>query len=490
VETSYYLARFYFQRTLGAIYCVGFLIVFNQFRALCGRTGILPMPLFLNRVNFWDAPSLLWLNSSNAFILILSGIGVALSIFAMTGYSDAYGTVISMSTWFLLWILYMSFVNVGQTFYSFGWEILLIETGFLAIFMGPSSPKPSLLMNILLQWLLFRHMFGAGLIKIRGDECWRDLTCLKYHYETMPLPGPTSRYFYYLPMWFQKGSVLYNHLVELIIPFFYFGPRVMRHTAGVVTFVFQIFIILSGNFSWLNHITLVIAIACFDDSFFTSYLPKLIPWAKSMGVAGVDGSASVLSGGIPTPVIYILTALVAYLSIAPVRNLISSKQVMNTSFDPLHLVNTYGAFGSITKVRNEVILEGANDLTGPWKEYEFKGKPGDVSKTPPWVSPYHYKLDWQMWFAAMTPYYYHPWILSLIGKILQNNTLVLDLMGPNPYPDHPPKYIRASLYEYRYTTLKEKNTWKRTYVEEYLPPLSLDDPKFKNLLREQGWLEE
>ncbi len=489
METTYWLTRFYFQRALGATYVVAFLIAINQFRGLVGKNGILPMHLFLERVKFWDAPGLFWINSSDLFISIFAWIGLALSIFAMIGYSDAFGPVVSILTWFLLWVIYSSFVNTGQVFYGFGWEILLLETGFLAIFMGHSASKPSIIVIFLLRWLLFRLMFGAGMIKIRGDECWRDLTCLKYHYETMPLPGPTSRYFYFLPMWFQKASVLGNHFVELIVPFFYFWPRLARNTAGAITVFFQLFIIASGNFSWLNHITIVIAIACFDDGFFKTFLPFLTPWAQALGVAGVSTAVSVVNG-IWSPVIYGVAAAVGYLSISPIRNLVSSSQMMNTSFDALHLVNTYGAFGSITKERDEVILSGADTIEGPWKEYEFKGKPGDVSRTPPLVSPYHYKLDWQMWFAAMSPYYQHPWILSLVGNLLQGNQTTIDLIRVDPFPNKAPKFIRADLFKYEYSDLSEKNTWTRTYKGSYLPPLSLDDPKFRELLQEQGWLNE
>ena len=305
----------------------------------------------------------------------------------------------------------------------------------------------------------------------------------------MPLPGPTSKLFYNFPMWFQKASVLFNHFVELIVPFFYFGPRLFRNTAGALTVFFQAFIIASGNFSWLNHISIVIALSCFDDGFFQSVLPFLTPWAKALGVAGID-TAIAITGGLPAPILYTLTAVIAYLSLNPARNLVSRTQVMNTSFDPLRLVNTYGAFGSITKTRDEVILSGSDSRSGPWTDYHFKGKPGDVSRTPPLVSPYHYKLDWQMWFAAMSPYYYHPWILSLVGHLLEGDPQTLSLMGKNPFPSRPPKYIRADLYEYHYTQFGDKDTWKRTYKGQYLPPLSLDDPNFRSLLEQQGWLDE
>jgi hypothetical protein len=482
-----WLTRFYFQRFLGAIYCLGFVIALNQFGALCGKKGILPMQNFMKDIRFWDAPSLFWINQSDGFVLTTAWAGLALSVLAMIGFSDAFGTLTSMISWLLLWILYSSFVNFGQTFYGFGWEVLLLETGFLAIFMGASASAPSNIMTFLLRWLLFRLMFGAGLIKIRGDECWRDLTCMKYHYETMPLPGPTSWYFHQLPPAVQKGSVLFNHFVELIVPFFYFAPKPLCQIAGILTIVFQVLIIVSGNFSWLNYITIVIAMACFDDRLLLKLGPWMNSWAKSMGVQR-DSMAPVVSG-VPKPTIYLLTAVILFLSIKPTLNLFSKRQIMNTSFDPLHLVNTYGAFGSITRVRNEVIIEGALNQDGPWREYEFKGKPGDVTRMPALVSPYHFKLDWQMWFAAMTPYNYHPWIVNFVAKLLEGDAQVLSLLGTNPFPDTPPTYIRASLYEYHYTNPGEKNWWRREYIGVYLPALSLEDPDFLSLLKRQGWME-
>ena len=491
---TYWYTRFYFQRALGGIYAVGFLIALNQYRALVGRSGLLPMPLFLKEVSFWDAPGLFWINQSDAFITALASIGLAFSIAAFVGWSDAFGTTVSVGVWFSLWVLYMSFVNAGQTFYGFGWETLLLETGFLAIFMGPTTSKPSVILIILLRWLLFRLMFGAGMIKIRGDECWRDLTCMKYHYETMPLPGPTSWFFNLLPDWFQKSSIVFNHVVELAVPFFYFANRPLRHTAGILTVVFQTIIIISGNFSWLNHITLVIAIACFDDSFFTTFFPSLGlnlgAWTRSMGLTPENMAAATAGSsiGLPSPVIYVLAAVIGVLSIKPALNLFSSRQVMNTSFDPFHIVNTYGAFGSITRVRNEIIIEGSDSLQGPWQEYEFKGKPGSLSRRPPLVSPYHYKLDWQMWFAAMGPYNYNPWILNLVAKILEGDRPVLGLLEKNPFPNHPPQYVRALLFEYHYSRPGENTWWTRKKVDDYLPPLSLKDPAFLQVLESQGWL--
>lgn len=480
--TQYWLTRFCFQRLLGFIYLAAFLVTLNQFRPLIGAHGLVPAQLFMKRVKFWEAPSLFWLNSSDSFLALIAGAGVLLSIAAVTGISDRFGIWVSLTCWALLWLFYLSFVNIGQVFYSFGWETLLLETGFLAIFLGSSDVPPPKVMIWLLRWVLFRVLFGAGLIKLRGDPCWKDLTCLVYHYETQPLPNPLSWYFHQLPPMVHKGGVLFTHFAELVVPWGVFVPGVIGCVAGGFSILFQLVLILSGNLSWLNYETLLLSVVCFDDRFLSRFIPMEIP---------VMGAMTGMREGILSA----LTLLILFLSIQPTLNLFSRRQIMNTSFEPLHLVNTYGAFGSVTRVRREIIVEGTRDSfpseSSEWRAYEFKAKPGDVRRHPPVVSPYHYRLDWLMWFAAMSEYYYHPWFLNFTAKLLAGDRDTLKLLARNPFPDAPPKYIRAELYEYHFTGPQEKkrgNWWWRIRVGEYLSPLSLEDPRFRDALREQGWL--
>jgi hypothetical protein len=483
----YEFTRFLFQRALAFIYFVAFAIVVQQFQGLCGSRGLLPVKAFTERVDFKSAPSIFSFWNSDGVLRFFAWFGFGLSFLALIGLSDFFSTWISVAVWISLWLVYLSFVNVGQTFYGFGWEILLLESGFLAIFLGPVGTSAPVIVIWLLRWLLFRVMFGAGMIKIRGDPCWRDLTCLIYHYETQPMPNPLSRTFHHWPAWVHKAGVAFNHFVELIAPFFYFGPGPARIFAGLATIFFQMILIFSGNLSWLNCITIVIAIACFDDAFFISLFQHL-----SISGDWLLRLTATASSGVPEPVIYVLAVLVLLLSLRPVLNLISKGQIMNTSFDPLHLVNTYGAFGSIGREREELIIEGTSaatiDETTLWRAYEFKGKPGDPMRRPPQVTPYHYKLDWQMWFAPMTPYYYNPWLLSLIGHLLQGEPSVLRLLRDVPFKEHPPRFIRVRRYLYRFTARGEKGWWKRTLIGEYLPPLSLEDEGFRSILSEQGWL--
>jgi len=479
--THYWLTRFCFQKALGFVYFIAFLIAINQFRPLIGEHGLYPVPLFLKRANFWDAPSLFWLDSSDRFISLILWGGLVLAVAALTGLSDNFGIYVSTAVWFLLWFFYLSLVNIGQVFYGFGWETLLLETGFLAIFLGSSDTSPPKIVIWLLLWVLFRVMFGAGLIKLRGDQCWRDLTCMNYHYETQPLPNPLSWYFHKLPPLLHKAETLFTHFVELVAPWGLFLPPPFRYITGILMLVFQGTLILSGNLSWLNYITIVLCIPCFDDKFLSRFIPVSVPAVEPLG-------------WMRQGFVFALLALVLYLSIRPTVNLISPRQVMNTSFEPLHLVNTYGAFGSVTRTRNEIIIQGTGDtvITGAtkWRDYEFKGKPGDVRRQPCIVSPYHYKLDWQIWFAAMSPYYYHPWFLNLTAKLLKGDRATLKLLANDPFPNAPPRYIRAELYEYHFTGSRKKTGawWQRTYVREYLPPVSLQDPEFARILDEEGWL--
>ena len=461
---------------------MGFLAAANQFVPLLGERGLLPVPLFLKRVEFWDAPSLFWLAPTDGAFTAAAWLGVLLSALALTGLSEAFGILVSSLVWFLLWLLYLSFVNVGQVFYGFGWETLLLESGFLAIFLGSRDTPPPQRVIWFLRWVVFRLMFGAGLIKLRGDPCWRDLTCMMVHYETQPVPNPLSWYFHHLPPLVHRASVALTHFVELAVPFGVFGPGWAAALAGFLMVVFQLILILSGNLSWLNYLSIALCVSCFDDRILRRFIPVKVPETKPMG--------AVRKG-----LLNALTVLIIVLSIQPTVNLLMPWQLMNASFDPLHLVNTYGAFGSVTKERNEIIFEGAEEMPGGepvWKAYEFKCKPGDVGRTPCVMSPYHYRLDWLLWFAAMSDYRQYPWILNLAAKLLQNDPKALSLLKSNPFPGRPPKFVRAEFYRYRFTSPEEKKKtgrpWRRVRIGGYLPVLSLDDPRFRKILEDRGWL--
>jgi Lipase maturation factor len=482
---------------LGLVYFVAFLSLAQQVMPLIGSQGLLPVSLFLRQAQrflgsrpgaFFQLPSIFWINASDSFLTAMSYVGVVLSAALLLGFANGILLI-------ALWVIYLSFVHIGQDWYSYGWEIQLLETGLLAVFLcplldGSPFPKrpPPVAVIWLFRWLIFRIMVGAGLIKLRGDSCWRDLTCLYYHYETQPIPNPLSSLLHFMPQWFHKLGALWNHLNELIAPWFVFGPRRPRHVAGFLLVSFQVILVLSGNLAFLNWVTIIPALACFDDSWLAHILPR------GLTQRALQASAAAKISRAQRVVIPGLVLLVAVLSFFPVANLVSSRQAMNTSFDPLHLVNTYGAFGSVGQERNEIIFEGSDDeVITPetqWKAYEFKCKPGDPFRQPCIISPYHYRLDWQIWFAAMSGPDQYPWTLHFVWKLLHNDRQVLSLLANNPFPGSPPRHIRAELYRYQFAPWDKgrRAWWTRTRLGSWLPALSVRDPAFLRFLAAYGWI--
>ena len=496
--TSYWLTRFVILRMLGLIYAVAFLVAVNQLVPLIGTDGLLPLSHYLERVSaafgssgagFRRLPSVFWYWHSDTALLTVAWAGFMLSCIVAAGYANAILLAV-------LWAFYLSIVHVGQEWYGYGWEIQLAETGFLSIFLCPlldlrPFPRiaPPLPVLILFRWLICRIMLGSGLIKFRGDEIWRNGTALYHHFETQPIPGPLSRWFHFLPHAALKMGVWLNWLAEIAAPLFVFGPRIARHIAGVVIILFQVNIILSGNLSFLNWLTIIPALACFDDGFWSKILPRvLVRKAEAAAARAVTSKPMSVTA-------WIVTAVVALLSIQPALNLLSPGQVMNSSYDPLALVNTYGAFGTVGQERLNVVFEGTADEypdnKANWKPYIYKGLPVVLNKQPPQIAPYQLRLDWQMWFAAMSSPNEYPWTLHLVWKLLHNNPGAVSLFAGNPFPAKPPRFIRAVLY--RYTFARPGNAgglwWNRERVGEWIPALSVEDPRLIAFLKEQGWLK-
>jgi len=466
---QYWIARLIFQKSLALLYIVAFLVALNQFKALLGENGLLPVPRFLTYVKFSQAPSIFHFYYSDKFFMTITWLGLAVSIFLFFGFADKFSFLLNAFFWFIPWLIYLSIVNVGQTFYSFGWESLLLEIGFLSIFLGSNKSLVPIIIIFLLRLILFKLEFGAGLIKIRGDECWRNLTCLNYHHETQPMPNPLSWYFHNLPSGVHKLEVLGNHFVQLIVPWGLFLPQPFSSIAATMIVGTQFWLVLSGNFSWLNWSAIVLSFSAFSNS----YLKRIFPFIEvptSLTICSWQQNISI-----------VISILILVLSYKPILNLFSKQQKMNASFDSLHLVNTYGAFGSVTKQRYEIIIEGSIEkeinANTKWLEYEFKGKPGDLAKMPAQYAPYHLRLDWLMWFASFGFRQQQHWFMPLIEKLLQNDRETLKLLRTNPFEDQAPVYIRARGYIYEFTNYQERkstgNYWKRKLIGEYLGPVKL-----------------
>ena len=472
------LTRLLLQRGMAALYLIAFLTVLLQGKPLVGARGLLPIPAFLEGVTFREAPSLFHWRYSDGLLDLVSWTGVLISLCAILGLTESGPAWLSVTAWLVLYFLYLSIVNVGQKFFGFGWESMLLEAGLFTAFLGPRHTYPSAISVLLLRWMFFRTELGAGLIKLRNDTCWRDLTCLYYHYETQPLPNPLSWYFHRLPASWHRFGVLFSHFVQVVCPFGLFAPQPISSIAAGLCILQQLWLIVSGNYSWLNWLTVVIGVAGFSDEILHYGFPSI----SAVALTPMSFPFIVL--------LWVVAASTLVLSIQPTINLFSPLQRMNFSYNRYHLVNTYGAFGSVTRERHEVILEGTTDTVPTpatvWKEYGFKGKPGDLYRMSPQVAPYHLRLEWMIWFlpftVTVTPRGVHVrgyeiWFLRFVQKLLTADLSILSLLGDNPFPDQPPALIRAHLYRYSYTDSHTKRLtgawWKRELLGEFLPPINL-----------------
>ena len=473
---DYEIARFVLQRGVAAVYLIAFLSTLAQFPALLGERGLLPAPQLIEGRRGIRGPTLFCRHYSDRMLRTVAITGTVVAATMVIGLPQLGPAWLPLLAFGVIWFLYMSIVNIGQVFYGFGWEMLLIEAGFHAAFLGSDAAPPPAPMIVLVIWLVFRLEFGAGTIKIRGDTAWRDLTALYYHHETQPMPNPMSRRAHLLPRPVHRAEVVANHVVQLGVPFLLFVPGTVGSIAGVVVIVSQLWLVLTGNFAWLNVLTIILAFAPITDSFVHAVLP----------VVPVDLGATASSPLWFVVVVIAVAGLQIVLAYRPVRNLLSRRQAMNASFNRWNLQNAYGAFGSITRERREIVVEGTlADSPGAdeWTAYEFKGKPGNPSRMPRQFAPYHLRLDWLMWFLALgSPG--ERWFIPFLVKLLEADRPTLRLLRIDPFGGERPRFVRARVYRYRYTTRAEKratgDVWAREEIGSFARPLSLSrgaDPR-------------
>ena len=498
------LARQVLQRGIAALFFIAFLSSLNQFRALLGEHGLLPVPELLaavlraeaavaerprrDRVPFlrrtrsrgYLGPTLFrWGYTDRRLVAVcVTGLGLAASV--VLGLPQLGPQWVPMLVFLAMWGLYLSIVSVGQTFYGFGWEMLLCEAGFLMAFLGSDAAPAPLPIIVLTWWLVFRLEFGAGMIKIRGDTAWRDLTALFYHHETQPMPGPFSRQAHLLPKWFHRCEVVGNHFAQLVVPFLLFAPQPVRTVAAAVIIGTQLWLVVTGNFAWLNWITIVLAFSAVGDSVVLWLLPFLP--ADALGTPAAAAGSDVANPWWWIAIVLVVTGLILWLSRNPLRNLFSKRQLMNASFDRWQLVNAYGAFGSVTRQRVEIVVEGSlaedpgDDDGTDWREYEFKGKPGDVRRVSRQFAPYHLRLDWLMWFLPLGRIG-EPWFYRFLEHLLRADAATLRLLRIDPFHGAPPRWVRARSYLYRYATHAEYRAtgkrWMRHPLAVVIPPVRL-----------------
>jgi predicted DCC family thiol-disulfide oxidoreductase YuxK len=484
---TYLWARRWFLRALGLTYLIAFVSLWLQVDGLVGNNGVSPLNQFLQAVYeqfgrsaYWLLPTLCWFDSSNGFLHFLCGGGVVLSLLLILGIAPALSLV-------ALFVFYLSLTIAGQTFLSFQWDILLLETGFLSIFLAPWRLWPtrkrqrpvSRAALFLLKFLLFKLMLMSGVVKLTsGDDCWWNLTALDYHYWSQPLPTVFGWWADKSPEWFKHFSVAFCLVVEIIVPFFIWAPRRPRLIAAGLMIFLQLVIALTGNYCFFNLLTIALCLLLIDDSVVQTDRRAVL--TRMFGAPGGRALPDQLRSYAAIAVIVLTLPINAWLiftAFNPDAEWPRPLVAIYGRLQSLRIVNGYGLFRVMTKDRDEIVIEGSADGID-WLPYEFKWKPGDVKRAPRWCAPHQPRLDWQMWFAALGSYRENPWFGRLIVRLLEGSQDVSRLLATNPFPHKPPRYIRAMFYRYRFTTLRERREtgawWKREQLREYLPTVSQD----------------
>jgi len=505
-RSSYVLTRWLYLRLLGLVYFTAFHSWSTQIIGLNGEHGILPASELMHQISQMTQiggmkgamdclafPTVTWINCSDPFLFSITACGVIFSLLVILGIATAPSIMI-------LGILYLSLNTICGEFSGFQSDGLLVEASALTLFFapwnllephwhGPSrltrQTPPSTSSLWLLRFLLFRLMFASGAVKLlSGDPTWANLTAMSYHYETQPIPTLLAWYAAHLPLWVEKATVLATFACELVAPCLIFAPRLFRFGAAAMIVALQVMITLTGNYTFLNYLTIVLCVPLLDDQLLQALLPA------SLSKRITDGTSERTKS--LTQRVVVIAATVLLFSLAGFQ-LLGTVLGRGVWMEPVmelmayigqyRVVNSYGMFAVMTTTRPEIDFEGSNDGK-TWLPYEFKVKPGsDLKRIPGWIAPYTPRLDWRLWFAAMEPADRNSWVMRFVEKLLEGSPEVLKLLEHNPFPDAPPKYIRAFAYDYHFTDETQHRAsgewWRRDNKRIYLPPLSLDGKQLR-----------
>src|SRR6185369_147066 len=453
-----------FPKLLGGVYFLAFSSLLTQIRGLYGSQGILPIRSYLIDLRhgfghraFRLCPTLFWLDSSDRVLSGCALLGMTLSLLLIAGAP-------AMPLLLLLWLLYLSFAAAGQEFLSYQWDALLVEVGFMTIFLPLADPAPPLVVFAYC-FFLFRFMLSAGVVKLRsGDPVWRNLTALRYHYETQPLPNRIGWYAHQLPLWVQKFSTLGTFFFELVVPFLVLGPAPARLAGVLLMLFFQLLIFATGNYGFFNILAMVLLVPLLDD--------------QQLRFLGDHLSVAPMSSEPARLVVSFVFVLFLALNLCQLIRLFYRPSLINrllAALSPFMISNAYGLFAVMTTNRFEFVIEGSNEGKD-WQSYEFRWKPGDPQTPPKQAAPHQPRLDWQMWFAALNPRTIEPWLGNLVIRLLEGSPPVLALFKHNPFPDAPPQQIRLMVYRYHFSTFgvrrSEGRWWERTLLGRF-PPMTL-----------------
>jgi len=468
----YALVSWVFLRLLGAIYIAAFASLGVQILGLIGQEGILPAGDYLAAAHralgnsaYRILPSLFWINSGDTALV------------AGTVFGALLGLLVAVDKWTRpalagLFVLYLSYVHAGQDFMSFQWDTLLLETGFLAIFLTGGSR----IIVWLFRWLVFRYLFLAGVVKLlSGDPTWHGLTALEYHFWTQPLPTPLAWYAAQLPPWLLIGGTAATLVIELGCVFLIFLPRRLRAAAAGCVLLLQSLILLTGNYNFFNLLTMGMCAFLFDDAALHRLVPRGLESRAQFRAPPPSRTATVIAAALA---LIVLPVGLNRIWQTAARADLPVLGAVTQAVSPLFIVNPYGLFAVMTTTRPEIAIEGSADGQ-VWHEYIFRYKPGPLSRPASWNIPHQPRLDWQMWFAALGGPRENLWILALMRRLLEASPPVLALLDFNPFTEGPPKYVRAELYDYRFadrgTHIVTGQWWVRRLEGLYFPQVSLAD---------------
>jgi hypothetical protein len=485
-QNQFAFGTWLFLRLLAVVHLIAFISLWVQLDGLIGPRGMLPATEYFAAVRgqlgsaaYTQLPTLCWVFGADTFLHALCGAGVGLALLLFAGVAPAVCLV-------FLWAAYLSLNYAGQVFFHFQWDTLLLETTLLAIFVAPWSllpwwrpHQPPAVARLLLVWLLFRLMFLAGVVKLAsGDPTWRDLTALTFHYETQPLPTSLAWFAHQLPAWWHRGSCAGMFVIELLVPFFLFSIRPHRHNAAIILIAFMTAVALTGNYTFFNLLAIALCVPCLDDGWWHAVLPR----ANARFFCRMDDRRMIAPrwqriAVLPFAAFVVMFTLVqAVPSIAPGFRGWAEFQRLAGIVGPFRSLNNYGLFAVMTRPRPELIFEGSDDRI-QWRAYEFKSKPGDLTRRPGWVAPHQPRLDWQLWFAALGSLEQNRWVIPLCEHLLRGNAGVLAQLAHNPFPDKPPRFIRIVRYEYHFTDAATRaatgHWWRRSPIDFFVPAASL-----------------
>jgi predicted DCC family thiol-disulfide oxidoreductase YuxK len=466
----YELAPFLFLRLFGLIYLAAFVSFAVQAPGLIGSHGILPLAELVSTLShsvgparFYWLPMVFWWNSSDLALQVVCASGIVLSGMLVLN-------VLPRVSLGLLFVLYLSLLSAGQDFMTYQWDTFLLETGFLAFILSCARGTGLWL----LRWLLFRFMFMSGMVKVLSDANWRNLSALSYHFLTQPLPTPLAWYAAQMPGWALRTATAGMLVIELGLPLLICLPRRPRRLAASGILLLQSCIVLTGNYNWFNLQTMLLCLLLFDDAALRRIVPQaVVRWAQRRRTPR-------LPSGVVRIALACLAGFLVLLSLLQMAlrfevPLPDEAQALVMYAEPLHLVSPYGLFAVMTTERDEIIIEGSDDGR-VWREYEFRYKPGDLARRPLWNIPHQPRLDWQMWFAALEDPRQLRWFWRFLQKLLENDPAVTALLADNPFPGHPPRYLRAEFYDYTYADAAQKARglwWQRRLLGPYAPVVQL-----------------